>query len=145
TSEEVDAYFGVLIDERTRRPADDVITKFVQHEIDGERLSRQEILDICYLLVAAGLDTVSDSLTCFFAFLARNADHRRRIVDDPSVIPSAVEELLRWETPVPQCTPRLATQDVELPGGEGIAAGTAVSACLGPSNLDPANFEEPFD
>ena len=60
---------------------------------------------------------MSDTLTCFYAFLAQHPEHRRQIVDDPSIIPSAVEELLRWESPVPSGVPRIATQDVELPNG----------------------------
>ena len=53
------------------------------------------MLDICFVLLTAGLDTVTDSLTCFWAFLAQHPEHRRRIADDPGVIPDAVEELLR--------------------------------------------------
>ena len=73
-----------------------------QAEIDGEQLTREDILDICFLFLIAGLDTVSDTLTCSYAFLAQHPEHRRQIVDDPSIIPAAVEELLRWESPVPQ-------------------------------------------
>ena len=98
-------------------PTDDILTHFLTAEIDGERLTREEILDICFLFLIAGLDTVSDSLTCIFAFLAEHPEHRRQIVDDPAIIPSAVEELLRWETPVPLGVPRMATQDTELPNG----------------------------
>ena len=92
-------------------------------EIDGERLTREEILDICFLFLIAGLDTVSDSLTCFYAFLANHPEHRRQLVDDPALIPSAVEELLRWESPVPSGVPRIATQDTELPNGVKVAGG----------------------
>ena len=77
-------------------------------EIDGEKLTRDEILDICFLFLIAGLDTVSDSLTCSYAFLAKHPEHRQMIVDDPSIIPVAVEELLRWESPVPTGVPRIA-------------------------------------
>src|SRR6188472_3577666 len=92
-------YFDRVIDQRTAQRQDDLISRFLDTEVDGERLTREEILDICFLFLIAGLDTVSDSLTCFFAFLANNPAHRQQIVDDPSTIPGAVEELLRWETP----------------------------------------------
>ena len=64
----------------------------------GARLSDDELLDILFLMLIAGLDTVSDSLTCFFAFLATHPDHRRQIAADPLIIPAAVEELLRWKS-----------------------------------------------
>ena len=58
---------------------------------------------------------MSDSLTCFYAFLANHPDHRRQLVDNPALIPGAVEELLRWESPVPSGVPRIATQDTDAP------------------------------
>ena len=80
---EIYEYFGNLIDERTAQPAEDIITRFVKAEIDGERLTKEEILDICFLFLIAGLDTVSDTLTCSYAFLATHPEHRQMIVDDP--------------------------------------------------------------
>jgi hypothetical protein len=119
-------------------------THFLQAEVDGDRLSREDILDICFLFLIAGLDTVSDSLTCFFAFLAQHPDHRRQIVDDPSVIPNAVEELLRWETPVTGGVPRRALHDVEVCGMK-IETGTMVLPNYGAANVDPAEFPDGFD
>jgi cytochrome P450 len=145
TGAEIYAYFGALIDERATRSSDDIITRFLNAEIDGERLSREDILDILFLFLIAGLDTVSDSLTCFFAFLATHPDHRREIVENPSVIPSAVEELLRWESPVPLGVPRVATQDTELPNGAQVTAGTAIAINYGAANVCPHTFDDPFD
>ena len=112
---EIYEYFGNLIAERRRNPAGDIITRFTQHEIDGDKLTDEDILDICFLFLIAGLDTVSDTLTCSYAFLAQHPGHRQMIVDDPSIIPLAVEELLRWESPVPQGVPRTARCPVDLP------------------------------
>ena len=145
TGREIYAYFGGLIDERTKEPAGDIVTRFMSAEIDGERLSREDILDILYLFLIAGLDTVSDSLTCFYAFLATHPDHRRQIVEDPSLIPGAVEELLRWESPVPSGSPRIATEDTELPNGQKVAEGTAVSVSYGAANVDPRTYPDGFD
>src|SRR5436309_1573409 len=78
------AYFGHLIDKRTNKPAADIISRFLELDIDGEPLSREDILDICYLFLIAGLDTVSDTLTCAYAFLATHPDHRRMIVGHPA-------------------------------------------------------------
>ena len=121
------------------------MTHLVTVEVDGERLTREEILDICFLFLIAGLDTVSDSLTCFYAFLANHPEHRRQLVDDPARIPGAVEELLRWESPVPSGVPRIATRDTELPNGAKVTAGTAVMVSYGAANVDPAEFPDAFD
>jgi len=143
--QEIYEYFGGLIDERHRQPTDDIISRFLAAEIDGERLSREDILDICFLFLIAGLDTVSDSLTCFYAFLATHPEQRRQIVDDPTVIPAAVEELLRWESPVPGGVPRVAAQDVELPSGHCVTTGTAVVVNYGAANLDVNAYADPFE
>jgi cytochrome P450 len=131
-------YFGPVIDDRRSQPRQDLLTSFVQAEIDGDRLTREEMLDICFLFLLAGLDTVTASLDCMFAFLARNAEHRRRIADDASVIPAAVEELLRWETPVVAVT-RLATRDAEV-GGCPVPAGGRLAVMLGSANTDDSEF-----
>ena len=145
TGQEIYDYFTSWLDERQARPQQDILTHFLQAEVDGEKLSREEILDICFLFLVAGLDTVSDSLTCFWAFLARNDEHRRQIVDDPSIIPLAVEELLRWESPVAVGSPRMATSATVLPNGETVEAGCPVLVSYGAANVDPSEFEDPFD
>jgi cytochrome P450 len=142
TGREIYAYFNAVLDERQRRPRDDILTQFLSAEVDGEKLTREDILDICFLFLIAGLDTVTDSLTCFFAFLAQHPDHRQEIVDDPSVIPRAVEELLRWETPVPGIA-RAATGDTEISGCP-VSAGSLVFVSIGAANVDPAAFDDPF-
>jgi cytochrome P450 len=145
TGEDIYEYFNRVCDEREKHPTDDILTHLVHVDIDGERLTREEILDICFLFLIAGLDTVSDSLTCFYAFLANHPEHRLQLVENPSLIPSAVEELLRWESPVPSGVPRIATQDTELPNGARIPAGTAVMVNYGAGNVDPSEFADPFE
>jgi cytochrome P450 len=145
TGQEIYEYFGDLIELRQKEPADDIITRFLTVEIDGETLSHNDILDICFLFLIAGLDTVSDALTCFYAFLATHPEHRREIAEHPEVIPTAVEELLRWESPVPGGPPRVATCDVELPNGQTVASGTNVLISYGAANVDPAVFPDAFD
>ena len=80
-----------------------------------------------------------------FAFLAAHPQHRDELVEHPELIPNAVEELLRWESPVPWGVPRLATEDVVLPSGATIAAGTAVTVSYGAANIDPAEFADAMD
>ena len=144
TGEQIYEYFGNLIDERTQRPTDDIITRFVNTEIDGDKLTRDDILDICFLFLIAGLDTVSDTLTCSYAFLATHPEHRQMIVDDPAIIPVAVEELLRWESPVPTGVPRLAKCPVDLPNGTHVGEGTSVMPNYGAANMDPETFGDPM-
>lgn len=107
---------------------------FLEAEIDGDRLTGEEILDICFLFLIAGLDTVSASLDCFFSYLSQHRELRAAITGDPSSIAFVVEELLRWETPV-MAVAREATRDTEL-GGCPIHAGEQVLAMLGSANTD---------
>lgn len=145
TGTDIYAYFGRCLEERAPNPGSDVLGRFLTAEIDGEHLTRDEMLDICFLFLIAGLDTVSDSLTCMFAFLANNPTHRRQIVEDPSIIPAAVEELLRWESPVPTGVPRLCTVDTVLPNGQEVKAGTSVMVNYGAANVDPSEFPDGMD
>jgi cytochrome P450 len=140
TAEEMYAYFNKVLDVRTSDPRDDILSGFLSAEFDGRRLTREEILDICFLLMIAGLDTVTASLDCFFAYLAQHPDHRDRLVADPALIPNAIEELFRWETPVTG-VPRIAVQDTEF-GGIPIRAGDQVMILLGSANTDGDEFPD---
>ena len=134
-------YFERAIDDHIANPRDDVLSAMIAAQIEGQPLSREELLDICFLFLIAGLDTVTDSLDCFFVYLARHPDHRRALVEQPEILPSAIEELLRWETPVPGIA-RVAMQDVEVSGCP-ISKGERVSPLLGAANTDPAEFPDP--
>jgi len=145
TATSIYEYFETLLDERGTSRGDDLLTELLDAEVDGDRLSREDILDICFLFLIAGLDTVSDTLTCSYAYLAQHPEHRRQLVEDPDLIPSAVEELLRWESPVPNGVPRVATQDVELPNGVKVTEGTAMMVSYGAANVDPVEFPDAFE
>src|ERR1700755_1474581 len=103
-------YFEQAIDDHIANPREDVLSALIASNIAGEPLSREELLDICFLFLIAGLDTVTDSLDCFFVYLARHPEQRRLLLDQPEILPSAIEEMLRWETPVPGVA-RIAVQD----------------------------------
>lgn len=130
----IEDYFAEAVKDRKAKPRDDILSLFIGAEVDSQRLTDDEILGICFLFILAGLDTVTDSLECFVARLAQNPAERRQLVDDPDIIPSAVEELLRWETPVTTVA-RVATKDVEL-GGCPIRAGDNVGIVIGSANTD---------
>ena len=115
TAQSIYAYFTATIEQRKRERRDDMLTWFLEAEIDGDRLTSDEILDICFLFLIAGLDTVSASLDCFFSYLAQHPDARKAIGGDQENVPFIVEELLRWETPV-MAVARAAKHDTELGG-----------------------------
>jgi cytochrome P450 len=141
TALEIYDYFQRAIDERRANPRDDFITKFTQVELDGSGLSDEEILDICFLFIMAGLDTVTAGLGCSMAYLAQHPEQRQELIDDPSLIAGAVEELLRWEGVVPGSV-RYIAQDVEL-NGQLLKAGQSAHLIISAANLDPAEFPDP--
>jgi cytochrome P450 len=136
-------YFDEILAERTAAPRDDLLSWLLAAEVDGDRLTHNEILDICFLFLVAGLDTVSASLDCFYWHLSEHPELRQQIVDHPERIDALVEELLRWETPV-MVVARGATEDVEL-GGCPIKAGDHVMIVLGSADTDPARFPDAED
>jgi cytochrome P450 len=141
TGQRIYAYFEKVLDERQRQPQDDLLSGFLEAEVDDHRLTREDILDICYLFLLAGLDTVTASVGCMVSYLAQHPEQRDRLVDDPSLIPCAVEELLRWETPVPG-VPRVVAEDVEL-SGQRLEAGERCTVLIGSANIDESEFPEP--
>lgn len=132
-------YFGEALDSIEAERTPGLLLDLLEAEVDGERLTREEIMDICYLFIIAGLDTVTDSLCCFFSYLAEHPDHRRQIADDLSLVPAAVEELLRWESPVSGVA-RAATEDTTI-GGCPVNAGETILAFVGAANTDPESVE----
>jgi cytochrome P450 len=134
TAAGIEAYFAEAMVERKKNPRDDLLSRFLTAEVDGARLTEEEIQGICFLFILAGLDTVTDTLECFFAYLAQHPQPRRAIVDDPAIIPAAVEELLRWETPVTTVA-RVVAADVEL-GGCPMHRGDHVGVMIGSANTD---------
>lgn len=137
---EIYAILQEAIDERQQERRDDFLSMFLDAEVDGHRLTEEDVLDIGYLFFLAGLDTVTASLDCMLTFLAQNPRHRQRLVEDSSVIPHAVEEMLRWETPV-QAVIRMTTEDTEV-GGCPIPKGRPVAVVLGSANTDEAAWPD---
>jgi cytochrome P450 len=138
TGSRIYAYFETVIEKRLANPGDDIVSYLTTAEIDGRKLTRNEMLDVCYLFLLGGLDTVTATLGCSTAYLAANPTQRRRLVEDPSLIPAAIEELLRWETPVAG-VPRLLKQNVTI-GGVELQAGSMVTLMVGAANIDDAEF-----
>jgi cytochrome P450 len=138
TGEKIYAYFDKFLDELEKSPGDGFLSLFITADVGGERMTREEVLDICFLFLLGGLDTVTSTLGCMLSYLAQNPEHRQALLDDPSLLPSAIEEMLRWETPVVQVV-RILAQDYTL-GGVDLKKGEAVTLVLGSANTDDEQF-----
>ncbi len=140
TADSIYEYFNEILDVREAERKEDILSRFLDAEVEGEKLTREDILDICFLFLIAGLDTVTATLDCMFAYLSAHPDQRAKIIEDPSIIPAAVEELLRWETPVMGVV-RVAIEDTEM-GGCPIHKGDNVMVMIGSANTDEAEVPD---
>jgi cytochrome P450 len=138
--QQIYAVLQEAIDERLAERKDDFLSMFLDAEVDGHRLTTDDVLDIGYLFFLAGLDTVTASLDCMLAYLAQHPEHRKQLVDDPARIPHAVEEMLRWETPV-QAVIRITTQETEIDGCP-VPADQVVTVMLGSANTDERAWDD---
>ncbi len=140
TGKRIYAYFDEAIKERRKKPTEDLLGYLVESEIKGEKLTHEETLDICFLFLLGGLDTVTATLGCNIAYLAENPEQRQQLVDHPDRIEGAIEELLRWETPV-TALPRVLKEDVTL-HGHTMKKGELVTLLIGAANTDDEAFPD---
>jgi len=141
TMDELRTYLEALANERRREPADDLLTALVQAEDAGDRLSTRELQGTIALLLAAGNETTTNLIGNGMLTLLREPEERERFRTDPAVAETAIDELVRWESPV-QLTMRIPTEEVEVAGAV-FRPGQSVIAVLGAANRDPAVFDEP--
>jgi cytochrome P450 len=141
----LNSYFAAAIDEREHeaQPRDDILGWLLTAEVDGHRLRRDELLGILSLLMIAGLDTVAASLACILSYLARHPDRRQELLDNPSLWRPAVEELMRFESPVTEGS-RVTIEEVTVPSGMTIPTGSIIHVSWSAANLDPAVFPDPL-
>jgi cytochrome P450 len=139
-----EAWFAAEFDRRERSGelGDDLIGWLLQVEVDGRKINRDELHGVCNLLMIAGLDTVAASLSCLLARLAREPQLRKDALADPKLWPSAIEELMRFESPVTQGF-RHVVEDVELPSGT-LKAGTNAILWWAAANVDGEAFPDPL-
>jgi cytochrome P450 len=133
--------FGTLLDERRRHPADDLMSALLAAEVDGVRLTDEELVGFCFLLLIAGNDTTTTLIGNGAELLARHPDQQAVLAHNPTLIPGAVEEMVRIESPT-QALPRTAMRDVELHDTV-IPRGARVMLLWGAANLDDREFAEP--
>lgn len=134
-------YLGARLEERRSAPRDDLLSRLASAEIDGERLGEGEIVRFVQLLIAAGTETTTNLIDNAIVSLLEHPGELARLRASPALLPSAVEEVLRYRTPV-QAMFRTPTRDVEL-HGRVIPAGKFVMTMIGSANRDPARFAEP--
>jgi cytochrome P450 len=139
--QQVFARCGTMIAERRENPTDDLTSVLVHAEVDGQRLEEHEIVMGFFLLVAAGNDSTKATYSSAMRVLMENPDQRQILLEDPSLIPSAVEESLRM-FPAFAHFRRTATKDTEL-GGQQIKEGDKVVMWYASSNRDETRFEDP--
>jgi cytochrome P450 len=134
-------YFTDLVEARRAEPRNDLIRALLAAETAGDKLTHAELLSTATLLFVAGFETTMNLLGNGTLALLRHPDQLARMRDDPSLVRSGVEELLRYDGPV-HVTARIATQDVQI-GDEIVRAGEQAVAILGAANRDPDQFPDP--
>ena len=133
--------FASLLDERRAREEDDLMSALVRAEIEGERLTQEEILGFCFQLIIAGNDTTTTLIANGAVLLAQHPDQLALLAREPERIPNAVEEMLRYEPPA-QALPRRTRRDLLL-HGKTIPADARVLLVFAAANLDEREFEDP--
>jgi len=134
-------YFRRLVPERRARPQQDLLSGLIAAEEQGDKLSQDEVIAMCLLLFIAGHETTVNLIGNGTLALLRHPDQMRKLQADPALIGNAVEELLRYDSPV-QRTARITSIDAEV-GGQPMPKGTMVITALGAANRDPAQFPDP--
>ncbi len=135
------AYFRAAVRQQRIHPREGLVHALMTAEINGDRLTEEEIIANSIVTMVGGQETTTNLIGNGLLTLLRNSPERNRLTSDFSIMPSAVEELLRYESPS-QHTARIAPDDVEL-GGKLIRKGQAVIAVMAAGNRDPARFPDP--
>ena len=135
-------YFRRLFDERRGRPGDDLLSALVQAEEAGDRLSEDELMGTSILLLFAGYETTVNLIASGALALLQHPEQKARFLGDPGVEATAIEELLRFTSPVEMTPPRRALEDVAI-GGVTIRRGELLTVVVGSANRDPAQFPDP--
>lgn len=137
----LNGYFKEIIQERQRSPKDDFISLLLAAEIDGEKLTEEELLGFCILLLVAGNETTTNLIANAVRYMVEDTDIQEQVRTNLSLVPNLVEETLRFYPPV-QAIGRMATEDVEI-GGYTIRKGAQVISWVAAANRDEQKFAQP--
>jgi cytochrome P450 len=138
---ELTNYLTALSEARRQQPQNDLLSALVGAMEEGERLTQEELIANVTILLSAGHETTSNLIGNGLLALLRNPDQMQKLRDDPELVPSAVEEMMRYDNPV-QIAYRSAAEDVEI-GGKCVRKGQLVNSILAAGNRDPERFSEP--
>ncbi len=139
---EMFTYFSKLVEEKRKDPQDDLITMWTQAEVDGKKLEHIEILAWCQIIMTAGNETTRNATTGGLLALIENPDQLRRLQDEPALLKSGIEEMLRWTSPIIHFA-RTASRDVDFHGTT-IREGEHVALFYPSANRDEDVFDEPY-
>jgi len=139
---ELFTYFTGLVEQKRKQPADDLVSLFAQLEIDGKPIPFEDVLTWCLIIVVAGNETTRNATSGGMLALIQHQQELRKLQRDPSLLPDAVEEIVRWASPIIHFA-RTATEDAEI-GGKHIKKGDALALFYPSANRDEAVFEDPF-
>jgi cytochrome P450 len=134
-------YFRELLAERRRAPKDDLLSAMLASEEAGRGLEETDLLSLCGLLLAAGHETTTNLIGNAVLALLRHPGEKKRLLDDPTLIPGAIEEFLRFDSPV-QLTDRVISEDLDFRGHR-FRKGQLAICLLGAANHDPERFPDP--
>jgi cytochrome P450 len=140
-SAEMGSYIDELIAERRRTPGDDFISLLMESTVERQQLTDKEIHSFCTVVFGAGFETTADAISVSLYYLAEHPDDQRRLAAQPELVPTALEEFLRYVSPV-QIFGRNAAHDVEV-HGRTIGQGDVMALAFGSANHDPTLFPEP--
>jgi cytochrome P450 len=135
-------YFKDLVRERGRDRGDDLVSQLISIEEEGDRLSEDEMIGTLIILITAGHDTTANLIGNGFRALCQFPDQYRRLREDPSLVGTAVEEFIRYESAARKVLPRIATEDIEL-SGVTVPEGSRALFFLSAANRDPRKFTDP--
>ena len=134
-------YFTALVEERRKAPQDDLISALIEVEEAGDKLTTDELITTVILLFSAGMETTQNLIGNGLGALFKNPGELDRLWANPDLVPLAVDEMLRWDSPV-QLDGRMALEDADIAGVD-VRAGHGVLTLLGAANRDPAQFSDP--
>ena len=138
---ELTGYLQDLVRDRRAHPDDTILSALIAAEEEGDRLSSGEVVRMAFLLLVAGFETTVNLIGNGTVALIGDPDSWDRLRHDPALVPTAIEEMLRYDSPV-QLTSRIATEEIEL-GDRVIPTGRAVLVAIGGANRDPEVFDRP--